>query len=159
MKPQLQGARCVCMRACVCWPSPEIVSVYTNPISLQWEWEVLLETCLLLGPDKDADHMRTHVHTHVHAHVQSGTHETCSRRKKKTIDLHLPHRKKKNPTHQYMIFLISRFSLLNYLIWLFRQFFPSFLFFPQPMSQQQSDDITGITTVLSSGTLTYESYQ
>lgn len=97
----------------------------------------------------------TSTRMHTHTHIQSDTHKTCSQRKNKQLT-YTSHTEKNTSVHDFPDFQIFP---MDYLIWLFRQFFPLFLFFSQPMSQQQCDDITGITTVLPSGKLNYEFYQ
>ena len=74
---------CVCVCVCVCETyvceltlARDSQCVYTNPISLQWEWEVLLETWLLLGQDKDVIHERAHMHTQKLQYENSQTHCT-----------------------------------------------------------------------------------
>lgn len=89
-----------------------------------------------------------YTHTYSQAHTKLAVEE---KKKQLTYTSRTEKKKPNTSVHDFPDFQIFPFGL-----W---QFFPSFLFFPQPMSQQQSDDITGITTVLSSGTLTYESYQ
>lgn len=64
----LASGFCVCVRACVD-PVRDSECVYTNPISPQWEWKVLLETWLLLGQDKDVSY--THKHSHAHTYTNA----------------------------------------------------------------------------------------